>query len=79
MPPNAEHIAVLRVVIREDFSRTLAERLVTDIEFSRRWMNSPPAISQPKLLMSQLLLMRHKTAMEAESMFKRVQERLRRR
>ncbi|KAK9707018.1 hypothetical protein RND81_07G167500 [Saponaria officinalis] len=32
MPPNAEHIAVLRVVVREDFSRGLAERLVSDIE-----------------------------------------------
>ncbi|KAK6128211.1 hypothetical protein DH2020_038045 [Rehmannia glutinosa] len=32
MSPNAEHIAVLRVVIREDFSHTLAERLVFDIE-----------------------------------------------
>ncbi|KAK1263364.1 Glutamate decarboxylase [Acorus gramineus] len=32
MPPNAEHIAVLRVVIREDFSWSLGERLVTDIE-----------------------------------------------
>lgn len=32
MPPNAEHIAVLRVVIREDFSHSLAERLVSDIE-----------------------------------------------
>ncbi|KAK4567410.1 hypothetical protein RGQ29_003264 [Quercus rubra] len=32
MPPNAEHIAVLRVVIREDFSRALAERLISDIE-----------------------------------------------
>uniref|UniRef100_A0A1J3JJH9 Glutamate decarboxylase n=1 Tax=Noccaea caerulescens TaxID=107243 RepID=A0A1J3JJH9_NOCCA len=32
MPPNAQHITVLRVVIREDFSRTLAERLVIDIE-----------------------------------------------
>lgn len=31
MPPDAEHIAVLRVVIREDFSRSLAERLVSDI------------------------------------------------
>ncbi|OAY68591.1 Glutamate decarboxylase [Ananas comosus] len=31
MPPNAEHVAVLRVVIREDFSRSLAERLVTDL------------------------------------------------
>ncbi|CAN4114697.1 unnamed protein product [Withania somnifera] len=28
MPPDAQHITVLRVVIREDFSRTLAERLV---------------------------------------------------
>ena len=32
MPPDAEHITVLRVVIREDFSRTLAERLVIDIQ-----------------------------------------------
>ncbi|KAB1212186.1 Glutamate decarboxylase [Morella rubra] len=31
MPADAEHIAVLRIVIREDFSRTLAERLVGDI------------------------------------------------
>ncbi|KAE9594427.1 hypothetical protein Lal_00001091 [Lupinus albus] len=32
MPPDAQHVTVLRVVIREDFSRTLAERLVVDIE-----------------------------------------------
>lgn len=32
MPADAEHIAVLRVVIREDFSRGLAERLLEDIE-----------------------------------------------
>ncbi|XP_057761546.1 glutamate decarboxylase-like [Arachis stenosperma] len=31
MPPDAQHVAVLRVVIREDFSRGLAERLVSDI------------------------------------------------
>lgn len=31
MPADAQHIAVLRVVIREDFSRSLAERLVSDI------------------------------------------------
>ncbi|RRT72349.1 hypothetical protein B296_00005431 [Ensete ventricosum] len=31
MPANAEHVAVLRVVIREDFSGSLAERLVSDI------------------------------------------------
>lgn len=32
MPADAEHVAVLRVVIREDFSRSLAERLVSDIK-----------------------------------------------
>lgn len=31
MPADAEHVAVLRVVIREDFSRSLAERLVNDM------------------------------------------------
>lgn len=31
MPPDAEHIAVLRVVIREDFGHGLAERLISDI------------------------------------------------
>lgn len=32
MPADAQHIAVLRVVIREDFNRSLAMRLVADIE-----------------------------------------------
>ncbi|VVB03857.1 unnamed protein product [Arabis nemorensis] len=32
MPADAEHVTVLRVVIRQDFSRTLAERLVSDFE-----------------------------------------------
>ncbi|KAJ6827456.1 glutamate decarboxylase-like isoform X2 [Iris pallida] len=31
MPPDAEHVEILRVVIREDFSRSLAERLVMDL------------------------------------------------
>jgi glutamate decarboxylase len=31
MPPDAEHVTVLRAVIRAEFSRTLAERLVHDI------------------------------------------------
>ncbi|GJW31524.1 glutamate decarboxylase-like protein [Tanacetum coccineum] len=31
MPPDAQHISVLRVVIREDFSHSLAERLIADI------------------------------------------------
>lgn len=46
MPPNAEHIAVLRVVIREDFSHTLAERLVSDIEKVVKEMDElPPRVS----------------------------------
>ncbi|KAL1563090.1 glutamate decarboxylase [Salvia divinorum] len=32
MPPNAEHVAVIRIVVREDFSHTLAERLISDME-----------------------------------------------
>ncbi|XBJ02339.1 hypothetical protein VPH35_021739 [Triticum aestivum] len=32
MPADAEHIAVMRMVIREDFSRGLAERLITDLK-----------------------------------------------
>ncbi|KAI7740182.1 hypothetical protein M8C21_023469 [Ambrosia artemisiifolia] len=31
MPPDVQHISVLRVVIREDFSHSLADRLITDI------------------------------------------------
>ena len=31
MPPDAQHVTVLRVVIREDFSRGLAERLIADL------------------------------------------------
>ncbi|KAK6925439.1 Pyridoxal phosphate-dependent decarboxylase [Dillenia turbinata] len=43
MPPNAEHIAVLRVVIREDFSRSLGERLVLDIEKVLKELDSFPS------------------------------------
>ncbi|KAL3512459.1 hypothetical protein ACH5RR_025176 [Cinchona calisaya] len=46
MPPNAEHIAVLRVVIREDFSHGLAERLVSDIEKVLKELDALP----PRLL-----------------------------
>ncbi|PWA36507.1 glutamate decarboxylase [Artemisia annua] len=31
MPPDAQHISVLRVVVREDFSCSLADRLIADI------------------------------------------------
>lgn len=32
MAPDAQHVTLLRVVVREDFSRSLANRLVTDIK-----------------------------------------------
>ena len=43
MPPDAQHIAVLRVVIREDFSRALAERLVSDIEKVVKLLDTLPS------------------------------------
>nr|AOO87124.1 glutamate decarboxylase [Kalanchoe daigremontiana] len=49
MPPDAQHITVLRVVIREDFSRTLAERLVIDIEKVLHELNTLPARVEAKL------------------------------
>jgi len=43
MPPDAQHVTVLRVVIREDFSRTLAERLVADVEKVLHELDALPA------------------------------------
>ncbi|XP_047150128.1 glutamate decarboxylase 5-like [Vigna umbellata] len=43
MPPDAQHIAVLRVVVREDFSRGLAQRLVSDIEKVMKLLDSLPS------------------------------------
>ncbi|KAJ9152976.1 hypothetical protein P3X46_026473 [Hevea brasiliensis] len=43
MPADAQHVTVLRVVIREDFSRTLAERIVLDITKVLHDLDSLPA------------------------------------
>ncbi|KAG8076550.1 hypothetical protein GUJ93_ZPchr0006g40947 [Zizania palustris] len=51
MPPDAQHVTVLCIVIREEFSRTLAERLVLDIE---KVMYQLDAL--PSKLMSPMLL-----------------------
>ena len=32
MPADAQHVVVLRVVVREDFSRGLADRLISHVE-----------------------------------------------
>ncbi|KAL6959669.1 glutamate decarboxylase [Sarracenia purpurea var. burkii] len=53
MPPDAQNITVLRVVIREDFSRTLAERLVGDIQKVLHELNTLPARVTAKLSTSE--------------------------
>lgn len=49
MPADAQHVTVLRVVIREDFSRTLAERLVLDIVKVLNELDSLPAKINAKM------------------------------
>lgn len=46
MAPDAQDITVLRVVVREDFSRGLADRLVTDLRNTLETLDSQP----PKLV-----------------------------
>ncbi|KAJ8540401.1 hypothetical protein K7X08_030320 [Anisodus acutangulus] len=53
MPPNAEHVTLLRVVIREDFSRTLAERLVNDIQKVLHELDMLPARVSAKLALAE--------------------------
>ncbi|KAL5995445.1 hypothetical protein ACLOJK_025507 [Asimina triloba] len=45
MPADAEHIAVLRVVVREDFSWSLGERLLSDIEKVMKELDHMPSKS----------------------------------
>ncbi|CAA0836794.1 Glutamate decarboxylase 1 [Striga hermonthica] len=49
MPPDARHVTVLRIVVREDFSRTLADRLVQDILRVIHELDSLPARVADKL------------------------------
>ncbi|KAK5776735.1 hypothetical protein PVK06_044698 [Gossypium arboreum] len=53
MPADAQHITVLRVVIREDFSRTLAERIVIDIQKVLHELDTLPAKVNAKLAMAE--------------------------
>lgn len=46
MAPDAEKITLLRVVVREDFSRSLADRLVTDLKRTLAMLDAQP----PKLV-----------------------------
>lgn len=63
MPPDAQHVTVLRVVIREDFSRTLAERLVIDIEKVLHELDTLPAKVKAKMSIEENGKIK-KTAME---------------
>ncbi|GLJ59591.1 hypothetical protein SUGI_1515340 [Cryptomeria japonica] len=45
MAPDAQYITLLRVVVREDFNRTLAERLAADVDrVSKELEELPPKI-----------------------------------
>ncbi|KAG2664801.1 hypothetical protein I3843_16G098500 [Carya illinoinensis] len=48
MAPDAQHIAVLRIVVREDFSRSLAERLVADIDRVVKELDTLPSRESTK-------------------------------
>jgi glutamate decarboxylase len=45
MAPNAQHVSLLRVVVREDFCHTLAQRLVNDITRVLRYLDDKPSKS----------------------------------
>ncbi|KAM3314636.1 hypothetical protein ACQJBY_033441 [Aegilops geniculata] len=51
MPADAQHVTVLRVVIREEFSRTLAERLVFDIDTVMAQLDALPSKLAPPALL----------------------------
>ncbi len=47
LPPNAEHIVVLRMVVKENFSRDLADKLLNDILSAIRYLQkNPPRINK---------------------------------
>uniref|UniRef100_J3LLR4 Glutamate decarboxylase n=1 Tax=Oryza brachyantha TaxID=4533 RepID=J3LLR4_ORYBR len=66
MPPDAEHVTVLRVVIREEFSRTLAERLVLDIEKVMYQLDALPSKLMPPVPPAPLLVAAKKTELETQ-------------
>ena len=43
LPPNAESVAVLRMVVKENFSRDMAEMLGEDIETALAKMDGKPS------------------------------------
>ncbi|CAN0913754.1 Glutamate decarboxylase 4 [Linum grandiflorum] len=71
MPADAQHVTVLRVVIREDFSRTLAERLVNDIQKVLHDLEVLPSKIKAKMSMAgqdadHTLFQNKKTAVETQ-------------
>ncbi|BAF11404.1 glutamate decarboxylase 1 [Oryza sativa Japonica Group] len=66
MPPDAQHVTVLRVVIREEFSRTLAERLVLDIEKVMYQLDALPSRLMPPVPPAPLLVVAKKSELETQ-------------
>ena len=49
MAPDAQHVSLLRVVVREDFSGALAQRLVNDISRVVHYLDAKPSRSMKKV------------------------------
>jgi len=47
-PPNREDLAVLRIVVREGFSRDMADMLLRDIQTAVSYFASQPGHKQKK-------------------------------
>ncbi|XP_051133217.1 glutamate decarboxylase-like [Andrographis paniculata] len=72
MPPNAQHITVLRVVIREDFSHSLGARFLVDINTVIEELDVMPPRKPPIITPDQDNHGRSKKAAEARARWKKI-------
>lgn len=49
LPANAEHITVLRVVVREDFGRPMVEKFLSHLEIGMNEINSAVDVLMPRI------------------------------
>jgi glutamate decarboxylase len=48
LPPNAEHITVLRMVVKENFSRDMVDMLAHDVGASMRTLARGEPVAHPR-------------------------------
>ncbi len=60
MPKGAEHIKLMRITIREDFSMTMADAVLEELNKSIEWLDTHFTISSEKMTaMAQRMLGRN--------------------